>query len=210
MYTLIYPEEKNLEKAIALICEYINFYTTDYEKYYLCEGTACLDERLNCIIEDMRELNFSEEEQLQFAYAWFRGIESQGKISLTLMAVYLSGRFQYKGNTQNEGTDILLPELKSFGKALSIIPAYIEYAVRYSDPAWDDGVGIHLGRMLDKYLLPTMQEAGYEKREIDIFKTAFSAEVEKQGFSDYFMDDADEKGEDKNVIKVTDFTDMPF
>ena len=190
---------KNFEKALGFIPEYINFFTTDYEKYYLCEGTACLDERLNCIIEDMRELNFSEEEQLQFAYAWFKGIESQGKISLALIAVYLSGRFQYKGNTQKEGTVILLPELKSFEKALSIIPAYIEYAVRYSDPAWDDGVGIHLGRMLDKYLLPTMQEAGYEKREIDIFKTAFSAEVKKQGFSDYFVYDVDEEKEGENV-----------
>ena len=210
VYTLIYPEEKNLEKAIALICEYINFYTTDYEKHYLCEGTACLDERLNCIIEDMRELNFSEEEQLQFAYAWFRGIESQGKISLTLMAVYLSGRFQYKGNTQNEGTDILLPELKSFGKALSIIPAYIEYAVRYSDATWDDGVGINLGRMLDKYLLSTMQEAGYAEKEIDVFRKVFLDEIEKKGLSDYFVCDADKESADENVIKVVDFSDMPF
>ena len=104
----------------------------------------------------------------------------------------------------------MLPELKSFEKALSIIPAYIEYAVRYSDPTWDDGVGIHLGRMLDKYLLPTMQEAGYEKREIDIFKTAFLDEVEKQGLSDYFVCDADKESADENVIKVVDFSDMPF
>ena len=207
---LMRPEEKNIKKAIALIPEYINFYTTDYEKRYLGEGTACLDERLHLIMQEMSIEGYGEEERLRFAYAWFKGIESQGKISLALMAVYLSGRFQYKGNTQKEGTVILLPELKSFEKALSIIPAYIEYAVRYSDPAWDDGVGIHLGRMLDKYLLPTMQEAGYEKREIDIFKTAFLDEVEKQGLSEYFVGDADEKAEDKNVIKVTDFTDMPF
>ena len=69
---------------------------------------------------------------------------------------------------------------KSFEKALSIIPAYIEYAVRYSDPAWDDGVGIHLGRMFDNYLLPAMQEAGYEEREIGVFKTAFLDEIKKR------------------------------
>ena len=93
---------------------------------------------------------------------------------------------------------------------MSIILAYIEYAVRYSDPAWDDGVGIHLGRMLDKYLLPTMKESGYEEYEIDIFKTAFSDEVEKQGFFDYFVCDADEKVEVENVSKVIDFGDKPF
>ena len=82
---------------------------------------------------------------------------------------------------------------------MSIILAYIEYAVRYSDPAWDDGVGIHLGRMLDKYLLPTMQEAGHEEKEINIFKTAFSDEVEKQGLSDYFVYDVNEEKEDENV-----------
>ena len=164
------PTAKNFEIALAFIPEYINFYTTDYEKYYLSEGTACLDEKLHDIIQRMRIERYGEEEQLRFACAWFKGIESQGKISLALIAVYLSGRFQYKGNTQKEGTVILLPELKSFEKALSIIPAYIEYAVKYSDPAWDDGVGIHLGRMFDKYLLPTMQEAGYGEREIDIFR----------------------------------------
>ena len=197
VYTLIYPEEKNLEKAIALICEYINFYTTDYEKHYLSEGTACLDERLHLIMQEMRIEGYGEEEQSRFAYAWFKGIESQGKMSLALMAVYLSGRFQYEGYQKR--TDILLLELKSFKKALSIIPAYIEYAVRYSDPAWDDGVGIHLGRMLDKYLLPTIQEAGHEEKEINIFKTAFSDEVEKQGLSDYFVYDVNEEKEDENV-----------
>ena len=125
------------------------------------------------------------------------------------MTVYLSGRFQYRWNTPKESTDLLLPELKSFEKALSIIPAYIEYAVRYSDPAWDDGVGIHLGRMLDKYLLPTMQEAGYEEREMAIFRAAFLDEIEKQGLLDYFIYETKEE-EDENAIKVTDFADMPF
>ena len=92
------------------IPEYINFFTSDYEKYYLCEGTACLDERLHWIMQDMRELNISEAEQLRFAYAWFRGIESQGKISLALMPLYLSGRFRYRWNTPKESTDLLLPE----------------------------------------------------------------------------------------------------
>ena len=205
---LMRPEEKNIEKAIALIPEYINFYTTDYEKCYLGEGTACLDERLHLIMQEMRVEGYGEEERLRFAYAWFKGIESQGKMLLALMAVYLSGRFQHEGYQKR--TDILFPELKSFEKALSIIPAYIGYAVRYSDPAWDDGVGIHLGRMLDKYLLPTMKESGYEEYAIDIFKTAFSDEVEKQGLFDYFVCDADEKVEDENVSKVVNFGDKPF
>jgi hypothetical protein len=105
---------------------------------------------------------------------------------------------------------ILLSELKSFEKALSIIPAYITYTLSYSDPAWDDGVGIHLGRMFDKYLLPTMQEAGYEEGEIDIFKTAFLDEIKKQDLLDYFIYDADEETEDEDIIKVVDFSDMPF
>ena len=126
------------------------------------------------------------------------------------MAVHLLGRFQYRRNMPKESPDILSSELKSFEKALSIIQAYITYTVRYSDPAWDDGVGIHLGRMLDKYLLLTMQEAGYEEREIDIFKTAVCAEVEKQGFSDYFVYETDDGTEDENVSKVIDFGDMPF
>ena len=209
VYALMRPEEKNIEKAIALIPEYINFYTTDYEKRYLGEGTACLDERLHFIMQEMSVEGYGEEERLRFAYAWFKGIESQGKISLALMAVYLSGRFQYKGNTQKEGTVILLPELKSFEKALSIIPAYIEYAVRYSDPAWDDGVGIHLGRMLDNYLLPTMQETGYLEREKVIFRAAFLEEIEKQDLLDYFRYETKEEN-DESVIKVVDFSDMPF
>jgi hypothetical protein len=134
---------KNFEKALGFIPEYIHFFTTDYEKYYLCEGTACLDERLHYIMQDMRELNISEAEQLRFAYAWFKEIELQGKMSLALMAVYLSGRFLYDGYQKR--TDVLLSELKSFEKALSIMPAYITYTLSYSDPAWDDGVGIHLG-----------------------------------------------------------------
>ena len=106
---LMRPEEKNIEKAIALIPEYINFYTTDYEKRYLGEGTACLDERLHLIMQEMRVEGYGEEEQSRFAYACFKGIESQGKMSLALMAVYLSGRFQYRGNVAQESTDILLP-----------------------------------------------------------------------------------------------------
>ena len=200
-------EYKNFEKALEFIPEYIHFFTTDYEKYYLCEGAACLDERLHYIMQDMRELNISEAEQLRFAYAWFKEIESQGKMSLALMAVYLSGRFLYDGYQKR--TDVLLSGLKSLEKALSIIPAYITYTLSYSDPAWDDGVGIHLGRMLDRYLLPTMQEAGYEEGEIDIFKTAFLDEIEKQDLLDYFIYDAKEE-EDENVIKVVDFSDMPF
>ena len=137
------PTAKNFEAAVAFIPEYINFYTTDYEKYYLSEGTARLDEKLHDIIQRMRVEEYDEEEQLRSAYEWVKGIESQGKMSLALMAVYLSGRFQYEGYQKR--TDILLPELKSFEKALSIMPAYITYTLSYSDPAWDDGVGIHLG-----------------------------------------------------------------
>jgi hypothetical protein len=105
---------------------------------------------------------------------------------------------------------ILLSELKSFEKALSIIPAYITYTLSYSDPAWDDGVGIHLGRMLDRYLLPTMQEAGYEEGEIDIFRVAFLDEIEKRGLTDYFVYEADEETEDEDVVEVVDFINMPF
>lgn len=128
-------------------------------------------------------------------------------MTLALIAVYLSGQFQYDGYQKR--TDLLLSELKSFEKALSIITAYITYTLSYSDPAWDDGVGIHLGRMLDRYLLPTMQEAGYEESKIDILRVAVLDEIEKQDLLDYFIYDAKEE-EDENVIKVVDFSDMPF
>jgi DNA-binding transcriptional regulator YhcF (GntR family) len=82
------PTAKNFEAAVAFIPEYINFYTTDYEKYYLSEGTARLDEKLHDIIQRMRVEEYDEEEQLRFAYEWVKGIESQGKMSLALMAVY--------------------------------------------------------------------------------------------------------------------------
>jgi hypothetical protein len=64
--------------------------------------------------------------------------------------------------------------------------------------------------MFDKYLLPTMQEAGYEEKEIDVFKKAFLDEIKKQGLSDYFVCDVDEETEDENVFKVVDFINMPF
>ena len=79
----------------------------------------------------------------------------------------------------------------------------------YIHYGWDDGVGIHLGRMLDRYLLPTMQEAGYEESEISVFKTAFLDEIEKQDLLDYFIYETKEK-EDESVIKVVDFSDMHF
>ena len=109
-----------------------------------------------------------------------------------------------------ESTNVLLPELKSFKKALLIIPKYIDYAVKYSNPAWDDGVGIHLGRMFDKYLLRTMQEAGYGEREMDMFRAAFLDEIEKQGLLDCFIYETKEEEEDESVTKVVDFSDMPF
>ena len=70
-------------------------------------------------------------------------------------------------------------------------------------------IGIHLGRMLDNYLLPTMQETGYLEREKVIFRAAFLEEIEKQDLLDYFRYETKEEN-DESVIKVVDFSDMPF
>ena len=189
------PSAKNFDVAVAFIPEYINFYTTDYEKHYLSEGIACLDEKLHDIIQRMRVEGYSEEEQLRFAYAWFNGIESQGKISLSLMAVYLSGRFNYKGYPNT--TDILLPKLKSFEMALAVIPKYIEYSLNYYNAFWDDGVGINPKRLLENYIIPTMQESGYEDEKIELFRSKFLEEVERLGI----YEDEDNINENVNNSK---------
>ena len=181
---------KNLEEAILLIPEYINFLTTVYERDYIM-GTADLDEALYEFIQIMCREGFSEEEQLRFATAWLNAIESHDKMSLNVMEVYLSGHFKYGGGRYK--IDISFSNKKNLEKALSIIPAYVDYVVRYYDPCWDDGAEISPTRVLAKKLIPTMREAGYEEREIAIFRMAFLAEIEKQGLSDYFVYDVDEE-----------------
>lgn len=201
------PNIKNFEEAISLIPEYITFLTTVYESNYI-EGTADLDEALHEYIQAMRRESFGKGEQLRFAAAWLNAIEMQGKISLNLMAVYLSGQFKYKGYKFE--TKIALPEKKSLEKALSIIPEYIQYLIRYSHPCWDDGVGIYPTDTLAKELIPTMREAGYEESEIDIFRAAFLSEIEKQEFSDYFVYDQDEESIEEEEDRSIDFKDMLF
>ena len=139
----------------------------------------------------MRVEGYGKEEQLRFAYAWFNGIESQGKISLSLMAVYLSGRFNYKGYPNT--TDILLPKLKSFEMALAVIPKYIEYSLNYYNAFWDDGVRINPKLLLKNYLIPIMQESGCEDEKMELFRSKFLEEIERLGVC------ADEDNIDKNI-----------
>lgn len=195
---------KSFDGALALIPKYLDFLVTDFERYYLCEGSADLDQSLHLIMEDMREANYSEEDRLRFAYAWFKEMEAQGKMSLALIAVYLSGRFQYTWYPSKNSTDISLIDLKNPEKALSIIPAYIEYAVKYYDPCWDDGVTINPVRLLENYLIPIILNAEYSQGEIEKFRSEFLEEAIKR--SDFKI----EYEPEANVCASMDFADSPF
>ena len=116
------------------------------------------------------------------------------------MAVYLSGRFNYKGYPNT--TDILLPMLKSFEMALAIIPKYIEYSLNYYNALWDDGVRINPKRLLENYLIPIMVDSGYEDKKVELFRSKILEEMQNQNICE-FEDDID-----KN-IKVTG-NDEPF
>ncbi len=164
------PEEKSFEKALSFVPAYIDFLTGVYEQEYLYEGSVDLDEELHYLLLAMEEQNFSQEEQMQFVTVWFRSIEAQGKMSLMLMRVYLFGRFGYK-SWWGSKTLTLLPEEKSFSKAMAVIPDYLDYMMAFFQPWWDDGVQLSPSRTLEEHLMGEMREFGYSDAEIDAFRT---------------------------------------
>ena len=162
------PGTKKLEKALSLIPDYVDFLTGADAINYFSEGFVDLDATLYSLVQKMRESNYSQEAEVDFASAWFDAIEVQGKLSLMVMRLYLFGRFRYTGEV-HKTVEILNPKWKNFEKALAIIPRYIVYMKKYVDPRWDDGVRLSPRRTLENYLVPEMCEFGYPDSEIKEF-----------------------------------------
>lgn len=160
------PEIKNFEQAIAFVPDYVDFLATTYEKDYLDEGTADLDDELYKIVRKMNAENFRGEDIERFACAWFEAIYAQHKITLMLPHIYLFGKFEHSIWSNKDKVVIMLSEQKNFEKALKIIPTYIEYMINYYQTWWDEGVRLCPQKTLD-IVVNKMREFG-EYTEGDI------------------------------------------
>ena len=167
----------DLKDAISFIPQYLDFITTTYSKHYLCEGTANLDEILHGFILRMKEENYTTKDQQLFAASWFKAMEQQEKMSLAFMFVCLFGRFEYK-DWRGE-TNLLLPEIRNFELALSIIPEYIDYVKFYDDPSYNDSASPSPEKIIECIFLPLMSEQGYSKKETEIFRARFLDEANR-------------------------------
>lgn len=180
------PEAKNLDKAIAMLPDYLDamypedaqaqeeadfLYINGYMRpkgYDFYRYAADMD--LWELTEDMNAIGYTQKEIEVFTTYFINALMAREKVFRSLMSLHLFGR-------HCSGITVNIPEIRCFETALAIIPDYIRFLTsKATDNYFSEGF-VDLDEMLDSLILQ-MEEAKYVEKDKIRFATAWYDAIE--------------------------------